>query len=69
MDNEQEHIDELQAKLFREKLRNVEASKLEEAARRMARNTVVTGEVSDPPAKCDGADKQARRTGSFRAQD
>ena len=69
MDNDQQHIDELQAKLFRDKLRSVEASRLEEAARRMARNALPGKDVTDAPAENDGSDKECRRTGTFRASD
>lgn len=69
MDYDQELIDRLQANLFRDKLRNVDASKLEEAVQRMARNKTATQKTGDAPAQHDGKDKQVSKTGIFRFED
>ena len=69
MDFDQEQIDRLQTSIFQEKLMNVEASQLEEAMRCMARNTEAARKTADPPEACDGTDKQADKTGSFRRSD
>jgi hypothetical protein len=67
--NHQDHIDQLQADLFREKLRNVEASKLEEAAQRVAHNKRVTDQTAESPDQHDGKDKLENKTGKFRSED
>jgi hypothetical protein len=69
MDDPQNLIDETQTRIFRDKLKNVDAAKLEEAVRRIRRNATVSTTTDDAAVRCDGADKEARKTGNFRPND